>query len=212
MRKKRALTLLEVIISLSLTAILLAILMGSATRLFSTRTRIETAKQEVLAKTLIQERLSSLFFSLTKQHSTENDFLNKETEGPLKSLDGKSLTVWLEHQIDLTPAFCGSRKGEIFLDNEKLIFQLTGKNGEMRKEVLLDQVEFISFQFFDPFEEPPRLIDNWKERTGELPSHLILTIESPSLGKRCELAFFFPSDDNFVVYHPVIKNNDEARR
>lgn len=212
MRKKRAFTLLEVIISLSLTAILLAVLMGSATRLFSTRSRIETAKQEVLAKTFIQERLSSLFFTLAKHQSTEKGLPNKEPENVLNSLDGKSLTLWLDHQIDPNPAFCGKRKGEIFVDKGRLVFRLIGKNGEVRKEELLDQIESISFQFFDPFEEPPRLIDDWKEKTGELPSHLILTIEASSLSRQCELAFFFPSDDNFVVYHPIIKKKDEMHR
>ena len=212
MRKKRALTLLEVIISLALTAILLTMLISSATRLFSTRTRIENAKQEVLAKTLIQERLSSLFSALAKYQPSEKGLPEKEPKGPLESIDGKSLTLFLENQIDANPFFCGSTKGEIFVENQNLIFQLMGKNDAVRKEILLENVKDISFQFFNPFEEPARLIEAWKEKTGELPAHIILTIATSSTDKQYEFAFFFPSHDNFIVYHPPIKNNDEARK
>lgn len=208
MKKKRPLTLLEVIISLSLTALLLTVLINSATRLFSTRARIESAKQEVLAKTLIQERLSTLFSEL----ALHKGLPEKEPQGPLESLDGKTLTLFLENQIDPDPSFCGSIKGELFVESEALIFQLAGKNDTVRKEILLEGVKSISFQFFAPFEEPPRLIEAWKDRPGELPAHLILTLTPPLEDKEYQLAFFFPSHDTFVVYHPPIKNSHEVRK
>lgn len=209
MRKKRAFTLLEVILSLSLTAILMTVLMGSAAHLFFARARVESAKQEILAKMFVQERLSTIFLSLDSPAPTENGLFPQGTPASLHSEDGLSLTLWLERQIDSDPAFCGKRKGMLCVEKERLVFKLFGKNGEVREEVLLKGVKRASFQFFDPFEEPPHLVDSWKEKTGETPSFLILTIEDFSANRKNEFAFFFPSSDNFVVYHPLLKTGDE---
>ena len=125
-KKKHTLTLLEVVIALSLTAILLAVLMGSATRLFVFRHRLESAKQEILTKKVIQERLTTLFASLENNRDISTGAsIPKPT---LYSEDGTKLSLQLDHLIDPEPAFSGKCSATIEVDNEKrLVLTLFGK-------------------------------------------------------------------------------------
>ncbi len=210
--KKRALTLFEVIISLALTAILLGVLMRSATRLFTTRNFVEHAKQEVLSKKMIQERLSTLFFSLRKHEPSEKGLSRTLPQGPLESNDGTTLTVWLAGLIDKDPSYCGQGKGELSLIGEDFVFTQFGDDGNQRKEVLLQEVESLKFLFLDLLAEPVRLVDSWTDKEGEFPSHMILEIKSKGSKKPTQFAFFFSTDDNFVVYHPKTGIKEEVKK
>ncbi|HAZ15707.1 MAG TPA: hypothetical protein DCY54_03625 [Parachlamydiales bacterium] len=185
MRRKRTLTLLEVVIALTLTSFLLTALLGGMSRLFSARSRLESAKEEILAKKSFHERLVNLF-----SHTVHLD-----------SLEGKEMLLYLDNLIDKESAFCGKAEGRLFIQGNRLLFLLKGREKKEREELLLDGVSSFSIQFFDPHEAA--YAKTWDKKKEALPPFVLVTLSAASFrGGPTAFAFFLPLAENVIVITP----------
>ncbi len=192
--KKRPLTLFEVVISLTLTAFVLAALLMAAHRLFTSTSMVEKSKRSALARAHTYERLLKLFDHIPKNGAETKDLLQSE--------GGMALEVALSNLIDKKSAFCQEGRARLELVGKDLLLTQWGNGDVLREEVLLRKVHALHFEFFDAQAEPAALIQKWTKRKGELPAYLLMHIQEEGAEEKetVDFAFFFPSQDNVIIY------------
>src|SRR5438876_491031 len=100
MRKKKALTLLEVMIALSLSAIVLTTLLSVYKEISLNQVKLERRKETVLNHKMVQQRLIRLFSAIRGKEGTK--------ESPLYTSDfieseGAALFIEFDNGLDLDP-------------------------------------------------------------------------------------------------------------
>lgn len=132
--RKRCLTLLEVVIALSLTAILLSVLFGAQWSSHKAQAKIEAKKREVLPRQRLQLKLFPILTSAKAFRLDENGGLIVEYSG----------------QLDRDARFRGPLTSLLRLQDNSLCLFTWPEDGIPRTEVLLENVECLSFRFFYP--------------------------------------------------------------
>lgn len=133
--KKRPLSLLELIIGLSLTAILLSSLFASFRQISMSNASVQRAHGVVHERAFLQLRLEQMFRGLSK------DTCLKKTE--------HGLTFTYKNFCDLEPDYCGSLQGKLLVQEGRLILFSTPPNKDPRAQILFENVSDISWEFFD---------------------------------------------------------------
>ncbi len=183
--KRRSLTLLEVMISLSLAAILLAALTTSYYQASKKRAVAQLLKKNSLSTELLRQKLIHLFAQAAAGKSPQfQTASHPQAVGP-------ALYLTFHHEIDINPAFCGDISGILYQSpTNQLCLASWASNGDARVDVLLEQIKSCCFSFFDPNKKVWR--PSW-EKKGEFPPFFKLswwTLEQPNEAQEC--AFFFP--------------------
>lgn len=135
--RKSPFLLLEVLIGLSLSAILLTFLFSFFVESARMEKRLEMAHTAIAKRAHLQTRLQTIFNSLEGLRTQQEE--NEMT-----------LFVTYNNGIDPEPAFSGTVMGHIFVDAEKnLVLTLSppGDEKRVRTEVLYSHVEKASFEF-----------------------------------------------------------------
>jgi len=146
-KKKHPLTLIEVIIAFSLTAILFSFILTSFFQHIKVSKSFEIAKREVLARAYLQKRLTTIF-------------LNKPKEGVVNTLNyikdtNPRLEFTFNNGIDPDQAFSDQVNGLLYLKNSDFCLKIFGKGDlTIRKEVLFTHVKKIEFNIYDEGEIP----------------------------------------------------------
>ncbi len=144
--KKHPLTLLEVVIAISLTAMLLSFLFSSFRQISVANIKVQKSAEEVHARACVHLRIAQLLRSLEAKEGLA--FYTS----PFPLGTGKALIMASPHTLDKNPAYCGKLKSVLYLNNDQELCLLTYSKDEKeaRNDILLTHVKEMSFQFFHP--------------------------------------------------------------
>ncbi|MFI5333607.1 MAG: hypothetical protein ACHQT8_00380 [Chlamydiales bacterium] len=193
-RKKRPFTLLEVTIALFLTSILLFFIFG----FFRQTTMQNIAAQELDAKVCIYEkaemRLATLFSSLSQEEQGKPPLFYTE-----HSTKGPQLIFSFQNGADTDPLFSGKIRARLLLEKNKTLelhlLPLEGE-GKMRKEVLLENVKELNFEFFDLNQKTQ--VPKWAKEQENLPAMVYITADHGV--QKTQFVFFLPPSTKPVIY------------
>lgn len=212
--KKRAILLFEILISLSLTAILLTFLFSFFVESTRMEARLEKARAQVMARHHLQTRLQHVLSSLdrgamgaplyTQQFDREKQ---------------ESLVAIFDNGIDPDPAFSGSIKGRIFLDEKNhlcLVSQPMNEESSKteRKEILFSAIDRFDLEFLSTktssehgkSEQMRQITPNlvwrslWPKSQTQAPSIIRLCVYEEKKREPIRFAFILPHFDPLVTY------------
>ena len=148
-KKKRALTLIEIFIYFSLSSSIVATLLYSLKNNTEINFKLNNAKTDIMQRERIQQRLGSIFFSLSLSPQ-QNPSQPRENLIHLKKIaENPYLSFYFNNRVDPEPAFCNKVKGVLQLTQEGTL-HLTIKsmeNDQERKETLLSGIQKLELKF-----------------------------------------------------------------
>ena len=192
--KKHTFSLLEVMIALSLSAILLSSIITCYYQISQKRMLAQELKKTTLPIELTRQRLTHLFAQLT---STQDPIFHT---GEHPDALGSCLFFSYYQESDLNPLFCGDLTAMLYINTDRQLCLISwAPNGEPRQEVFLEQLATLRFSFFNSKDlewesvwDSPQLIPPFfKISWGYLKN------SSPMI----ECAFFFPQSNAQITYH-----------
>jgi type II secretory pathway pseudopilin PulG len=212
---KRTFLLLELLIALSLTAILLAVLFRFFAGSVQMDRKVEEARASLYERQHFQTRASNIFSSIVPRSA-----LPPSSGSSFHTLDEKTpgIVAIFDNGIDPDPAFSGPILGKVFLDaDDNLALALwplekTDKN-HYRKEILLSHVQKMRFQFLakKTFQQPDSKAipingslewrTNWPKNRWDIPSIIRLIVEQNE--REIAFAFSLPFIEPIVTYHEM---------
>lgn len=147
-RLKHPFFLLEILVGLSLMAILLHVLFSSMKEMVKMEHRIEQSRSELLSRQHLQTRLQDLLMAVQPVAFPPiyTELFPKETN--------PSLVLFFDQGIDPDPRFSGTVIGRLYLDSKnQLVLTIwpakpDKKSPAWRTEILLKKVTSLSFEFF----------------------------------------------------------------
>lgn len=191
-RKKRPLILFELVISLSLIAILMTVLFRFFVNCVSLDLKIDRARTALHTLEKAQTRLSILFTSLvpgsTLPHPLPSFYTVEE--------GSTSLVTLFDNGIDPDPVFCGPVLCKLFLDPENnlslALWPLNHPNPQFcRQEILLPQVKQLHFQFLTLAQlGQPEWRTTWSKTSLTTPS--VIRLQLGHQGRDLNFAFHLP--------------------
>jgi hypothetical protein len=209
--KKKALILFEILIALSLTAILLTFLFSFFVEAAKIEKKLDNARKEIAMRSHLQTRLQAILSTVSPEQRPSlytQDFPKEKST---------SLIAIFDNGIDPDPAFSGAIIGRVFLDAEQNLILATwplnrDKNAPWRKEVLLAKVESFEFEFLgsksaaEKKEKLKEVTANlawrtlWGRGSENTPSLVRLTVKEEGQKEPLHFAFILPSVEPFVTY------------
>lgn len=172
---KRAFTLIEVMIGLSLSAVLLAFLFQFYTTLSKSHLELAKSKEEVLSAQRVQLRLDQVFGAVSQSFYTEKG----------------ALIFNFDNGIDPDPHFCGPVTGMLYLDEKEQLSLVTWSHlKEPRKEILVPKVTSYRLSFFDQIDKKT-WVSQWKK---EVPVMTKLVVNEKTF-------LFFPFKTTETIYY-----------
>lgn len=175
---KRPAVLLEVLIGLSLTALLLTCLFRFFVESAHMEQKLEALRSAVEERAQIQTRVRTI---LSRSESLEVKAVGQESS--------KSLLFTFDNGIDPEAAFSGVVEGRLYLEDKALYLALwpLEKSAKWRKEKLLTDVRSFQFSFL---EKSLQWVTEW---SGKEPSALVrLDIEKEK--ETLHFAFLLPKE------------------
>jgi len=133
--KKRHFTLIEILISLSLAAIILTVIFHFFSNLTTIEKNMTKAKEEILEKNYLQIKLNTIFSNL--QYSKKTFFIKDN-----------SLFCQFDNKIDPSALFCNVINAKLLIDsNNNLILETfpLKKEKSKRKEILKKNIKSLRF-------------------------------------------------------------------
>jgi hypothetical protein len=197
--------LFEVLIALSLTAILLTFLFSFFAESAKLEKKIDAAREQISGRQRLQTRLQAIFSSLCSDGPSPFFYTRTFKQEP-----NPSLIAIYDNGIDPDPAFSGSVLGKLFLDGENLSLVNWPNEPEQkmelpwRKEILLSGVERFEFEFLSPKKEegPKEKIKpinpfwewryRWPKKKGGIPPLVRLFVWEKGQKEPLRFAFFIP--------------------
>jgi len=194
--KRVSLTLIEVLLTFGLTAILSTFLLTSLIQYIRHSRDIEKAEKTVFTRAHLQQRLTSLLYPMKDQ---PEEFYTKEN----------TLCFKFDNGIDPNKAFSGFIDGELFLKKSSdlkkkfdLCLKITGSRSEtelpVREEILLTGVKAIQFQFYDSQKTDGSIEKKteWDKENGK-PMFFVLKITPAKEGaKSLHFPFYLRKETN----------------
>jgi hypothetical protein len=197
LRKKRALSLLEIIIALALTAILVSVLFSFYRQSSVISLQLEQAKQKILSQEMFQERMAQVFNQVHLEAEKGDLPLYTSFFG---DADGAVLNVSYDNGVDHQPEFCDTIKGMLYLNHKKEIcFLMKSKENLSRTEVFFDGVNELKFHFFDL--EEKEWTSLWPKEKKTLPAMIKMSLYLKSKKKEpFEFVCFLTSKKQEITY------------
>lgn len=157
---KRSFTLLELIIAISLAAILLSTLLFFYSQVYKADQKLFKIEETNFHLMLAESRLQDVLPKTVSQKTKKGDFVFFTTKGsPLFKEGTESLLFIYDNGIDLDKPFSNHVLGRLFVDKEGQLTLATWPSPKrwednslppMKKDVLLTNVDGLSFSFFVP--------------------------------------------------------------
>ncbi|OGN63743.1 MAG: hypothetical protein A3E80_01635 [Chlamydiae bacterium RIFCSPHIGHO2_12_FULL_49_9] len=209
---------MEILIALSLTALLLTMLFSFLVDSAKIKAKLDPVRSEILSREQLQTRLQGLFSSLGKEGGSFYTRIFPDEAG-------KSLLAIFDNGVDPDPLFSGSTLGKIYLDKESNLSlalwpEEKGENLPWRKEILLTNVSHFEFEFLakkSPASAPmakkektkpinPNLEwrTDWPKSLSGIPAMIRLRVDrkkDPSL----LFAFHIPTIEPFITYQEGVR-------
>lgn len=189
MKRKRALTLLEIVIAMVLLGFLLTSLFNCFYQGAKKNIAAKELKQKILYLELFQQRVKHLFATLDAENPL---WLEKHSDAI-----GPALWVVYNQKVDVEPDMRGILEGMLFLNkNKELCFASWGENGKGRIEVLLDNVNSFQCELFDSKKGEWKRA--WTKKEENKP--LMAKIDLKWNGKEVPFAFFLYDPEEQAIY------------
>jgi Type II secretory pathway, component PulJ len=168
MKKKRPLSLLEVIIALALSAILLTALFQFFHNYSKSTLQIQAAKAKVLLRQCMHQRLSMELAKVTSGVEGKQTFFQT-------SIEGVPALVWKTKGEETDPALSGELTHMLYyLKGKGVCFSTQPKAQEQRNEVLFAEASGMAFDFFEEGSKEG-WVKTW-EKKEEPPAMIKLTL------------------------------------
>ncbi len=196
MKKKRYMTLLETLISLSLTAFLLSSLLQGYWFLEKLHMQWEKEKKEQFYLRYAESRIVSL---LENSVTSPRDAIFYTTEEPREEMLGKSLVFLSDNALNIQPEFSQKILVRLFVDKEKRLSLYIWPNprgihansSKFQREVLMEGVKDLHFSFYN-FPDPEQTEWDFTNKKPPLIAYVTLELES---GKSLTFGAHIPSSD-----------------
>jgi prepilin-type N-terminal cleavage/methylation domain-containing protein len=200
--KRRSFTLIEVLVVLSLTAILLTVLFDFLKEMGFQQQKVivvkETLKTQQSFRLRFFEHFKAVVFEGGAPKGQEKEKRKYFRTVELDTAKGPLLQFTFNNKVDPHPLFCGVVKAEIFLNLQKeMIFAVHSlkEDGKKREEVLFRNVEALSFQFFDPVKKVWE--QAWPQNKESLPSMVKIHFKQDS--EMLQFAFFLADNEKIPI-------------
>lgn len=189
MRKKRALTLLEIVMAMALLSFMLTALFNCFYQAAKKNIAAKDSKQKILYLELFQQKIKNLFSRLDGENPL---WLDKHPDA-----SGLALCSIYNQKVDADPDMRGILQGMLFLNkNKELCLASWGENRKGRIEVLLDNVSSFQCQLFDPKKAVWK--GSWSKKEEKKPT--MAKIDLNWRGKEIPFVFFLYEADEKIVY------------
>lgn len=180
-RRHRQFTLLEILIAMGLASVLLLFLFSAYGQVLRMQGVSDRGRQQLFSLRYTQSRLSDVFYR-TVQNSGKG-FVFFTIDSGSGWTRGPSLVFTYMNEYASGPLFANEVIGRLYVDEEGQLSLATwpipqktvGEIPPMRKEVLMDGVESISFQFYYPQDKEahPASVRNLPEASEPTASKLL---------------------------------------
>lgn len=174
--KRRCITLIEVLVSFSLMAIVVSSLLMYLRRMIFLQSKLQFVEREVLSRAHIQRELHSLFSRL--EYGKEAEFFTiMEEKGP-------QLHFSFLNRVDMDSSFSGRIEGIIRVREEQLIVEMKpllkdkSMKPKIRESILAKRVDSIAWRFIS-FDKDSGVIssDLWPCQSSAYPDFFSLLVE-----------------------------------
>jgi type II secretory pathway pseudopilin PulG len=186
-KKKHAITLLEVLVCLILAGIVLSFLFSLLRQTLEKKQEIAQLKQLMLPREMMRLKINQIISSLAKEDS--NIWTDQYENYP-------ALFFCYENK-DKDPHFCGTIHSALYVNNHKqLILSTFSKQNSKRDELLLENVSVFTFELFDQ----TKVIwqSEWPSSKKQLPEMLCLHLKIDR--DIYDVAFFVVNPENPIAY------------
>lgn len=174
--KRRCITLIEVLVSFSLMAIVVSSLLMYLRRVIFLQSKLQVVEREVLSRAHIQRELHSLFSRL--ESGKEAEFFTVEEE------KGPKLHFSFMNRVDMDSSFSGRIEGIVRVRGKQLIVEmkpfLRGKSTEpkTRECILATRVDSIAWRFLSFDKKSGLTCSNlWPRQNNACPDLFSLLVE-----------------------------------
>ena len=189
-KRKRTLTLLEVIISIVLLGALLTGLFNTFRQGLKKGIEAKELKQKVFQLELFQQKMKTLL-------SSENGvWIDKH-----KGAEGPALFFTFEQRADPDFEMYGDLQAILFLNGKKELCLLSGiEGGKMTTDILLESTDHFTCALFDP--KTKEWTQNYPKEKTESP--IMVSIKLKCNGQETPFVFFLQSHTEQITYsgHP----------
>ncbi len=186
LKRKRALTLIEVFVAIVLLGVLLTGLFNTFRHAMKKNLMAKELKQKVLQLELFQQKMRTLLRTETKV------WIDAHPEAV-----GKALILNFETPAD--PDFEGGSTltAMLYLDGQKqLQLAVWSESGQGRVETLLDKIESFSCSLFDP--KKGEWSEGWPRKKEEPAA--MASVDLKYNGGKIPFVFFLPENNSKITY------------
>lgn len=183
-RRRSAMTILEVLISMVLTMAAMTMLLYFYNAVDGINRSIERVQEESFRSRYFEGRLAAILPRIIGETDQSKDFLFTMTDGKpgLTKAGMPTLLFMYDNGVDLNPDFSNHVLGRLYISEKgNLMFAMwpapdrwrSDQPVPMRKELLLEQVETLAFQFYIPSnegEEKGGWVEEWTLENKKLPA------------------------------------------
>lgn len=189
MRKKRSITLLEIIIVMVLLGFLLTGLFNVFYQAMKKNVEGREIKQTALLLELFEQRVKQLLIQTKKVWTA-----------PHSEAKGEALWIQFNPEVDLEWDRVAEIEGMFYINGDKeLCFASWSTNGKCRIDILLDQVDQFRIKLFNPKKKQWQL--DWPSKTEDLPP--MITIDLSWKGQEIPFTFFPLDPQEQISYQGV---------
>ncbi len=213
--------MIELLISMALTTLILSALMFFYRQIVYLNGKYDEAQRESFQLRFLENRLSDILPKAVPEKTSKKDFYffsEPDTHGTFKN-NSPSLVFTFDNGVDIDKSFSNHVLGRIYLDprgNLTLAMWPSparweeGDTPPMKKEILMENVSSLSFEFFIPpekTEEPipndkknakiepqPRLtwVNRWQQNYKQLPAIVKVEIVRTVDKKERKFTYAYP--------------------
>lgn len=217
LKRRQAMTLLEVLIASGLTMLLLSVLIYLYRDVQLVNIQIEKIQKEQFQRAYVQKRLSTVIPKIIAPTSQKSDFFfyTSSAWDRLTKDGAQSLVLSFDHGVNLDKDHASHVIGRIFLDPEGNLCLATwpspkrwepGTYPSIKKEILMTNVQSLSFEFYVPPERSRDLLikemeikvmptdswhKEWRQEYRSLPPMMRLHVSQVVEGKSLLNSFAF---------------------
>lgn len=223
--RKLSVTLIEVLIAMTLTLMLLGFLSHLYLQVSLMGKETEKLQKEEFKQNLVEKRLSNLFSKIIPSSNMNPDYFFYTSE-PFQLGGKQNLVFTYDAGVDLNQDLSNHILGRLYLDSDQLILSSWSSPNKwefnpkpvMKKEVLLDHVNEMHFEFYVPpnrdrshfvkqVKNDEKLEENvwlksWKQSYHELPAIVRIYLKRKINGEEIQEVFAFqlPKSKLYIMY------------
>lgn len=186
-KKKHAITLLEILICLILAGIILSFLFSLLRQTLEKKQEVNQLKQQILPREMMRLKINQIIGYLTKKDS--GIWIDQYENYP-------ALFFCYENK-DKDPHFCGTIHSALYVNRHKqLVLSTFSKQNSKRDELLLENISLFTFELFDQTKVSWQ--SEWSSKKKQLPEMLCLHLKIDQ--DVYDAVFFMGNPDNPITY------------